>query len=1027
MGGFVGPRAGRCGRLAESRYGRSLGSALWKVRRIALWKVRRIALWKVRRIALWKIRRIALWKVRRIALWKIRSIALWKIRRIALWKARRIALWKIRRIALWKVCRIALWKVPWKRAVEVSFGGGGKMAHVTGDWNPLGQVFYRKQEIYTLGWRDIDLDKFVVAAAPYGGPVALIRDETKLVRVQGSIRPVIYIYTSSGREISSIRWNSGHVIHLGWSCSEELLCVQEDGSVLVYDIFGQFKRTFSMGTEAKEMKVRDCRIFNSHQGTGLAVMTSSYRIFMVNNVDEPRIRRMADVPGTGTPEGDPTVTLVGDPGGQSGRSSQQLDEDSAACVNMTWSGRPSQQLDEAEAVVVSGLDAPPSSWVVISQDRQSRVLLARENDLYLLDHGGQYSRQDRQSRVLLTRENDLYLLDHGGQYSRQLAPVSQQVEAYTEMAVSFNNKYLALFTNTGLLWIGSSDLERAYCEFDTKCPQRPKQLAWCGTGAIVGYWENILLMVGPGKDYVKYNVDSTVHLVPELDGLRILSNYSHEFLHKVPSVVECVFKIGSIEPGAMLYEASREFQNGSPKADEYIRMIQDRLTVAVDQCIQAAGCEHEPTTQRMLLRAALFGKCFLSDMNPEPFVRMCRTLRVLNSVRDFTIGIPLSCAQLEQLSMPVLIDRLVLRRQYPLAIRICQYLKLPEAEGVQQTHVDDELIARSINEKLRDTPGISYSEIAAKAAECGRTELAIRLLEYEPKSAEQVPLLMKMGRDQLALAKAVDSGDTDLVYTVVMHLKEKLTLGDFLMTIRNLPTAQSLYLQYCKEQNREMLQDLYYQEDNFQESANCRVMDSYNETRMDERLRNLQQAQEAYTKARNEFAAKVTEEQVRLLKYQMRLEEELKRPYLDLSLHDTISQLTTEGNHKLAEQLRKEFKVPDKRFWWLKIQALAEGSDWAELDRFAKSKKSPIGYEPFIDVCLKHQNRYEANKYVGRIADTGKVKAYIKIGNLEQAAETALQQRNEEDLNLVLSKCTSSHRVLAEKINTMKAQLSSKK
>ncbi|XP_019620378.1 PREDICTED: vacuolar protein sorting-associated protein 16 homolog isoform X2 [Branchiostoma belcheri] len=760
------------------------------------------------------------------------------------------------------------------------------MAHVTGDWNPLGQVFYRKQEIYTLGWRDIDLDKFVVAAAPYGGPVALIRDETKLVRVQGSIRPVIYIYTSSGREISSIRWNSGHVIHLGWSCSEELLCVQEDGSVLVYDIFGQFKRTFSMGTEAKEMKVRDCRIFNSHQGTGLAVMTSSYRIFMVNNVDEPRIRRMADVPG---------------------------------------------------------LDAPPSSWVVISQDRQSRVLLARENDLYLLDHGGQYS--------------------------RQLAPVSQQVEAYTEMAVSFNNKYLALFTNTGLLWIGSSDLERAYCEFDTKCPQRPKQLAWCGTGAIVGYWENILLMVGPGKDYVKYNVDSTVHLVPELDGLRILSNYSHEFLHKVPSVVECVFKIGSIEPGAMLYEASREFQNGSPKADEYIRMIQDRLTVAVDQCIQAAGCEHEPTTQRMLLRAASFGKCFLSDMNPEPFVRMCRTLRVLNSVRDFTIGIPLSCAQLEQLSMPVLIDRLVLRRQYPLAIRVCQYLKMPEAEGVsrilahwacykvQQTHVDDELIARSINEKLRDTPGISYSEIAAKAAECGRTELAIRLLEYEPKSAEQVPLLMKMGRDQLALAKAVDSGDTDLVYTVVMHLKEKLTLGDFLMTIRNLPTAQSLYLQYCKEQNREMLQDLYYQEDNFQESANCRVMDSYNETRMDERLRNLQQAQEAYTKARNEFAAKVTEEQVRLLKYQMRLEEELKRPYLDLSLHDTISQLTTEGNHKLAEQLRKEFKVPDKRFWWLKIQALAEGSDWAELDRFAKSKKSPIGYEPFIDVCLKHQNR----------------------------------------------------------------------
>ncbi|KAI8493436.1 hypothetical protein Bbelb_288330 [Branchiostoma belcheri] len=34
-----GPLAARCGRATESRYGRCLDSALWKVRRIALWKV----------------------------------------------------------------------------------------------------------------------------------------------------------------------------------------------------------------------------------------------------------------------------------------------------------------------------------------------------------------------------------------------------------------------------------------------------------------------------------------------------------------------------------------------------------------------------------------------------------------------------------------------------------------------------------------------------------------------------------------------------------------------------------------------------------------------------------------------------------------------------------------------------------------------------------------------------------------------------------------------------------------------------
>ena len=53
---------------------------------------------------------------------------------------------------------------------------------------------------------------------------------------------------------------------------------------------------------------------------------------------------------------------------------------------------------------------------------------------------------------------------------------------------------------------------------------------------------------------------------------------------------------------------------------------------------------------------------------------------------------------------------------------------------------------------------------------------------------------------------------------------------------------------------------------------------------------------------------------MKLLKYQRRLEEELNRPYLDMSLHQTIHKLIMENNHKLAEQLRKEFKVPDRRY-----------------------------------------------------------------------------------------------------------------
>lgn len=46
------------------------------------------------------------------------------------------------------------------------------------------------------------------------------------------------------------------------------------------------------------------------------------------------------------------------------------------------------------------------------------------------------------------------------------------------MAVSFNARHLALFTDSGILWLGSTDLRTKYCEIDTGTIYRPKQLLW---------------------------------------------------------------------------------------------------------------------------------------------------------------------------------------------------------------------------------------------------------------------------------------------------------------------------------------------------------------------------------------------------------------------------------------------------------------------------------------------------------------------------------------------------------------------
>ena len=49
--------------------------------------------------------------------------------------------------------------------------------------------------------------------------------------------------------------------------------------------------------EAKDTKVIQVKIFNSYNGTGIAILTGSYRVFVVNNVDEPHTRKLAELPG----------------------------------------------------------------------------------------------------------------------------------------------------------------------------------------------------------------------------------------------------------------------------------------------------------------------------------------------------------------------------------------------------------------------------------------------------------------------------------------------------------------------------------------------------------------------------------------------------------------------------------------------------------------------------------------------------------------------------------------------------------
>ncbi|KAJ8494739.1 hypothetical protein ONZ45_g13132 [Pleurotus djamor] len=471
------------------------------------------------------------------------------------------------------------------------------------------------------------------------------------------------------------------------------------------------------------------------------------------------------------------------------------------------------------------------------------------------------------------------------------------------------------------------------------------------------------------------------------------------------------------------------FSQKSPKADESIRSIRPELAAAVNECIDAAGQEWEPYWQRRLMSAAKYGRGYLDLFNPTDFVNMGQTLKVLNAVRYYEIGIPLTYTQYIHASPTHLVSRLTARNLHLLAHRISTYLSLkPDAvlkhwasakilhsragSGKDDATSGDDEICRIIVDKFQKLggPDVSYADIAKRAWEAGRSGLATKLLDYERKASDQVPLLLNMKEDGLALIKAVDSGDTDLsnaslftakystdicvVYHVLLHLYNRLPLGSFFRLIEDggerLELASRLLQVYAREQNREMLRDFYYSDDRRVESAVLSLDEAATIVDPASKVNAVKAAQKFFSEDKDRsFEAKMMDESVRLLNFQQQLEQESdgKITFFGKSVNDTIHICLVNGMSKRADKVKNDFKVPDKRFWYLKLYALTSTRDFEGLEAFTKSKRSPIGYEPFVNHLVEKGFSKEAATYVVRCDSPRRADLYVKCGEWRRAGE----------------------------------------
>eukprot|EP00798_Chlamydomonas_sp_ICE-L_P031744 gene31744-6945_t len=191
-----------------------------------------------------------------------------------------------------------------------------------------------------------------------------------------------------------------------------------------------------------------------------------------------------------------------------------------------------------------------------------------------------------------------------------------------------------------------------------------------------------------------------------------------------------------------------------------------------------------------------------------------------------------------------------------------------------------------------------------------------------------------------ALRKAIESGDTDLVYLVLFHIYKHRALPDFLAIIssRHSGTATTILStsgashglgapELAELQFRGAL-GLWASKQGGHAAGENELM------RLNASLGDV--AHKFGTSREFAFQSKAVSEMNLLRKEQARLEKETgQQLFVGLSVMATIHACIKHGHHKQAAALKKLFVVSEKRFCWLKVRVLAGNRDWEALDAYA--------------------------------------------------------------------------------------------
>lgn len=226
-----------------------------------------------------------------------------------------------------------------------------------------------------------------------------------------------------------------------------------------------------------------------------------------------------------------------------------------------------------------------------------------------------------------------------------------------------------------------------------------------------------------------------------------------------------------------------------------------------------------------------------------------------------------------------------------------------------------------------------------------------------------------MKEEELALQKAINSEDTDLIYLTLIHLeRHRPDMETFYRLVHSHPAAANLLKIYYRNKvtptDRSTLHNLLVYGKNYLEAGMAAVSQAYAQPTVEGNVQHLREAVQLFGQGRADVLTlkTMTEEQLELIDVQKTLEIRSHREFVGLSLAETLYNITllsieypsdaATWDREVAK-LVKKFKVSEKALWHTRLQCYCRTGSWTLLNKLASEKKSPIGYRPFATACIK--------------------------------------------------------------------------